>query len=124
MLQARVTQLVDSVTARTGQTMDLSEWIGFFTLDFMGDFAFGGMFEYMKHGSDYDGVQQLLETFIGVDEIFGTIPWVRPLFGLISSSQAMDLERIGLQVAQKRLAEGSQHRDLFHYLVCLRLVFL
>jgi hypothetical protein len=119
MLQARLAQLMNSLATRKAQPIDLSEWMGFFTLDFMGDFAFGGMFEYIKHGSDYDGIQQLLETFIGVSEIFGKIPWVRPILGLISTSQAMDLERIGLQVAQKRLTEGSQHRDLFHYLVCI-----
>jgi cytochrome P450 len=118
MLQVRLTQLMDSLDARRGQSLDLSAWIGFFSLDFMGDFAFGGAFEMLNHGDDYNGMQELVVTLVSVIEFFGTIPWIRPLLNLSTPPKVRELQQITLEVARKRVAEGSQVRDLFHYLVC------
>jgi hypothetical protein len=87
MLQARVGQLATNLSSRTGQSLDLANWLSFFGLDFMGDFAFGGAFSCMTHGSDYDGVHHLLSRFVSVVEVCGTIPWIRPLIQALPSSQ-------------------------------------
>lgn len=117
MVHARLTQLLDSLAKRAGQTLDLSEWIGYFVLDVMGDFAFGGIYEFLKRGADYNGVHELMIKFTHVEEFFGTTPWTRALFNIASSSQATEMKRISLEVAKKRMAEGSQVRDLVYYLV-------
>ncbi|KAH8990970.1 high nitrogen upregulated cytochrome P450 monooxygenase 2 [Lactarius akahatsu] len=42
--------------------IDMTEWLNFFSTDFMGDMAFGGGFEMMKAGRDVDGHWTLLES--------------------------------------------------------------
>ncbi|KAH8993809.1 hypothetical protein EDB86DRAFT_2927651, partial [Lactarius hatsudake] len=40
----------------------MTEWLNFFTTDFMGDMAFGGGFEMIKGGRDVGGLWTLLES--------------------------------------------------------------
>lgn len=117
MLQARVSQLVAVLASRAGQPMDLAEWFGHFALDFMGDFAFGGMFDLMAQGTDSHKIHDSLISFITASEIFGAIPWTRPFFLALSYFKPNQHHHGAARIAEKRKAEGSQVRDLMHYLV-------
>jgi cytochrome P450 len=117
MLQARLNQLMVNFVSRVGQPIDIAEWFGFFSLDFMGDFGFGGSFDFMARGADTDGFHKFIEQTSGVIEMAGMIPWIRPLLQRLPASKPKQFQQMALRVAEKRKEEGSQIRDLFHYLV-------
>jgi len=70
LVAKRVRQLVGclgdmierSDSKKANATVDMTQWLKFFSTDFMGDMAFGGGFELMKAGRDVDGVWTLLES--------------------------------------------------------------
>jgi cytochrome P450 len=117
MLQGRLNQLVKSFAGRTGTPIDISEWFGLFSIDFMGDFAFGGMFDMMAHGEDVQGLHKSITQMLRMIEIFGTIPWIRPIVLSLPKTKAKEMQKLGLGVADQRKKQGSQTRDLFYYLV-------
>jgi cytochrome P450 len=118
MLHARVSQFVDQLELRVGQTLDISDWLGFLTVDFMGDFAFAGAFDFMKAGKDTHTFHELGPKALGAMEMFGTMPWLRPVvLTLPAGARAGKFNEMSLNAARKRQAGGSQIRDLFFYLV-------
>jgi cytochrome P450 len=119
MLQGRVEQLMTNLTSRTGHPIDLGEWFGLFSMDFMGDFAFGGMFHKMADGKDVEGFHGSLFEFLMAYEMFGSVPWIRPIVQALPASKAEEMQRMAGRVAGERQKRGSQTRDLFSYLVCV-----
>jgi hypothetical protein len=79
MLQARVAELVNSISAHSGQQIDLAAWVAYMALDFMGDFAFGGVLNLMEKGEDPEDLRKLGENFLGTAEALGTVPWSNAL---------------------------------------------
>lgn len=116
MLHARLGQLLCKLEQRCGQPVDLAEWFGFFSLDFMGDFAYGGMFDFMAREADTDGFHKFTVQVLGMGEVFGTIPWTNPFLQALPSP-VQDYQAMALNVVKKRMNSPSQMRDLFHYLV-------
>jgi hypothetical protein len=120
MLHARVSQLVAQLELRVGQPLDIAEWLGFMTVDFMGDFAFASAFDCTKAGKDTLGLHELGAKALGAMETAGTMPWLRPIvLSLPMGTKIGTVNELALDAARKRQAGGSQIRDLFHYLVCL-----
>jgi cytochrome P450 len=117
ILQDRLAQFINGMTIRKGQTVDIAEWFGFFTLDFIGDLAFGGAFNFMNQGVDSLGIHNAIIQINITIETLGAIPWIRPLLQTLPFSQPKRWLKIAMDVAEKRKAGGSQIRDLFYYLV-------
>lgn len=121
MLQKRTSQLVAALKSRTNQPIDLAEWLAFMALDYMGDFAWGGYFEFMRDG-DPDGFRALAEKFVNVIETLGTIPWLKPIIVALPRQTGKLLET-SFRVAKERQETGSSNgqKDLFYYLVSVLL---
>jgi cytochrome P450 len=117
MLHARVGQFVSELEHRVGQTVDIADWFGFFTFDFMGDFAFAGAFDCMKDGKDTHGFHDLSMNGLYFVEKFGTMPWLRPIILSIPGLGIGKFSRMAMNAARTRQESGSQIRDLFFYLV-------
>jgi cytochrome P450 len=117
MLQIRLDQLMAAFNQRAGSPIDIAEWFGLFSIDFMGDFAFGGMFNNMVHGEDVQGLHKSMVQSLHMIEIMGSVPWVRPIVQALPSTKAKEIQQMGLSVARERKKQGSQIRDLFYYLV-------
>lgn len=117
MLQRRVNELVQVLAAHSGTSIDISEWLGLFSIDFMGDFAFGGMFDMMKYGKNTTSLHKTVTQSLKMIEVFGTVPWVRSIVQILPGTKAKDMQSMGSGVAERRKQQGSQTRDLFYYLV-------
>jgi cytochrome P450 len=117
LLDSRVAELVENLTSRCGQVVDLALWVSLLTLDFMGDFAYGGAFNNMKDGADSSGMRSITAGAALISEALGTIPWVRPFVLTLPQTQAKVLNDASLGVAERRKAKGASARDLFYYLV-------
>jgi cytochrome P450 len=118
LLFARVAELVENLTTRCGTSVDLAEWVSLFTLDFMGDFAYGGVFNTMKAGADVRGVRKAGENAIGLSDILGTVPWVRSIAIALPNTRGKRMNAASLAVVKQRRKKGASVRDLFYYLVC------
>jgi cytochrome P450 len=116
-LQRRVRTLLAQLDAHAGQSIDIAEWLGFVTMDFMGDFACGGAFDATARGEDKDGFHALAITALRALEALGAVPWLRALVAR-APSDANKFLAMAMGVLHKRRAEGSSVRDLFHHLVC------
>lgn len=79
LLSARITELRGSLLSRVGAPLDLAAWMTFFSTDFMGDFACGGKFALMAAGADEAHVHQHGLKLVRDTDVFGTVPWIRPL---------------------------------------------
>jgi hypothetical protein len=117
MLHARVGQFVSELEKRVGQPVDVGDWFGFFTFDFMGDFAFAGAFNFMINGQDADHFHELIVKGLGITETVGTMPWLRPIIVAIPNLGMTKFFSMALNAVRTRQEKGSQIRDLFFYVV-------
>jgi cytochrome P450 len=117
MLHERIHQLVGALSTRADQNIDLAEWLAYMALDFMGDFAYGGMFNFMRDG-DPNGFRFMGEKFVGAAETLGSIPWVKPIVVALPRATGPLIET-AFKIAALRKAEGAGNgkKDLFYYLV-------
>jgi hypothetical protein len=88
-------------------------------LDWMGDFAWGGLFHAMETGSDEAGFAEMGTRSVRMIHLLGTIPWVGPLVRLRVPAGMRKLRESAQAVVQKRRREGARTRDLFTVLVCI-----
>jgi cytochrome P450 len=116
LLKKRVAQLVSCLRAREGQTLDLAEWLMYMTLDYLGDFATGGLMNFMEAGGDATGVTKMAARYISVAEALGTIPWSRIFLRTLPAAKS-PLRMMAAEVLQRRRKTPSNIRDLFYYLV-------
>ncbi|THH32413.1 hypothetical protein EUX98_g1775 [Antrodiella citrinella] len=110
-LAERITQLVDGLLNSRGETTDMVEWLRFFSYDFMGDMAFGGVSDLMRNG-DVHGQMRALRTGIDSAIIVETFPWLTRYV----ASGVSKLRASAAVQARKRLTKEDPRRDLFYYL--------
>jgi cytochrome P450 len=117
LLRTRVEQLSTQLNARLAEPVDIAEWLSFLATDFMGDFAFGSLFNLTIDGEDRMGIRKSGSDGLKRVEVLGTIPWIRPIILARPNPSLKKRFAIALRVVEKRQREKSQHRDLSHYLV-------
>jgi hypothetical protein len=113
-------QLSTQLNARLSQPLDIAEWLNFLAIDFVGDFAYGGMFNLVKEGKDSMGIQKFGVDGLRAIETLGTIAWIRPIVLALPNPGVRKWSEMSLGVVEKRRREKSQHRDLSYYLVSTR----
>jgi hypothetical protein len=106
-----------ALSARSGQPVDLAQWISFMTLDFMGDFGYGGAFDLMASGEDTLGYHGFASQVLARGEALGTIPWVRPFVLALPKLEAQTWRNFAYRTVVNRVEQGSDIRDIFYYLV-------
>ncbi|KAH9035153.1 high nitrogen upregulated cytochrome P450 monooxygenase 2 [Lactarius deliciosus] len=116
--------------------VDMTEWLNFFTTDFMGDMAFGGGFEMMKAGRDVDGLWTLLESGVrcvpmrmqfvyrvtcpSTSAILSHVPYILPILFTIMGERGglVRFQEFSKERVLERLRMGAKglRKDLFYYL--------
>ncbi|OJA16411.1 hypothetical protein AZE42_05499 [Rhizopogon vesiculosus] len=117
ILGKRVQQFVAMLEQRT-EPVDLAELISHFTFDFMSDMAFGGGSEMLRDG-DKDNTWHLLESGLPIALVLSHVPWLGKYYVKLPGI-GEDLKKFRMfcqQRATLRRSQGSQSKDLFHYLI-------
>jgi cytochrome P450 len=118
LLRNRIDQLMLQLSPRLGRPIDIAEWLGFLSIDFMGDFSYGGAFDLLREGQDKNGYHDVMEVFAFMAEFLGSIPWIKPLaLRLPKNSGIEKMLDLASDTVEKRAGRGSTIRDLFYYLV-------
>ncbi|KAK7452694.1 hypothetical protein VKT23_012095 [Stygiomarasmius scandens] len=119
IIREKSKEFVESLGNRLKQEIDLNEWMGYFTFDFMGVMAFGRDFGVVKAGSDNQGLLQLIEDAVLFETMIAHIPWAVPIFHRLPFfAQAENrLVAFGVSNVEHRISAGSNRRDLFHFLI-------
>jgi hypothetical protein len=110
-------QLTEQLDARVSKPLDLAEWMSFLSVDFMGDFAYGGMFNSVTQGVDHAGVHDAGVVLLGASETLGTLPWLRPIVARLIQYRPPAFRDLAIRVVESRQEKGTSFRDLFYYLV-------
>ncbi|KAI0313023.1 cytochrome P450, partial [Amylostereum chailletii] len=97
--------------------LDISEWMGFFSADFMGDMAFGGGFELMREG-DTNGVWHLLDSGVQSGAITAQTSWCTPFIRMLQgkANQRQKLNEFARVNVENRMALGARRKDIFYHL--------
>ncbi|KIK52994.1 hypothetical protein GYMLUDRAFT_179526, partial [Collybiopsis luxurians FD-317 M1] len=114
IITKRALQLAAQLSKPENTTADLSKWLGFFTLDFMGDMAFGGGFETLIEGADRENIKPGLRFASMVSHI----PWASQAIQKIPlvNRDLLTLRRFALNKATERLQSTSLKKDLWYHL--------
>ncbi|EJD01469.1 cytochrome P450 [Fomitiporia mediterranea MF3/22] len=100
-------------------SVDLAEWMRFFTFDFMGDMAFGGGFETMRDGPEDVPIWHAMEGGVKGLALLQHLPWALYLmYKLPGATKNVNLLREhSIAAVRRRKREGSLSKDLFHHLI-------
>ncbi|KAI0345507.1 cytochrome P450 [Trametopsis cervina] len=112
----RVSQLVEGLQNQHG-TVDLSQWISFFTYDFMGDMAFGGGTDLLRDGDKY-GLWKLLQDGLRIAVMYEHVPWLSYYTKRVPNvgNDLVELHKVAFERTAKRYENGSSTKDLFYFL--------
>jgi hypothetical protein len=115
--------------AKSGEAIDLCEWIHYFTFDFLGEVAFSETFGFLETGSDIDNCIQTIGGGQYYLAAVAQVPWVdriirHPIWNLLPFvAQRQDLLVADRALAQVRkrmpFQEGRQQeqQDILHQLI-------
>ncbi|EIW84003.1 high nitrogen upregulated cytochrome P450 monooxygenase 2 [Coniophora puteana RWD-64-598 SS2] len=117
IMERRLRQLLSSFERRK-QPVDMAERLSCFTFDFMSDMAFGGGSEMIRDG-DVDNTWKLFDSGLPLALVLSHVPWLGQYYVMLPRvGHALKKFRTFCQDrARLRQKEGSQVKDLFHYLI-------
>ncbi|TFY51901.1 hypothetical protein EVJ58_g10318 [Rhodofomes roseus] len=106
----------EAATMHDGRAqVDMAQWLGFFSFDFMGDFVFSETFGLLDAGEDKDGLIGGTESSLYMPSVVQQVPWTVNAARLLRL-QVNKLGELALRLVTKRLKEGSMHYDLFYHI--------
>lgn len=96
---------------------NLSEWLSYFSFDFMGDFVFGSSFELMSDG-DKDGFLRTMASGLYLPALTQHVPWCMDalIYTPFVGKEMKQLGEFAFRQVSKRIKEGSIQDDLFYHL--------
>ncbi|KAF9643937.1 cytochrome P450 [Thelephora ganbajun] len=114
----RTQELLENLESRAalGQIVDMSQWMKYFSFDFMGDMVFTHSFDTMKEG-DTSGIIKGVGGSLHVLGIVSHLPWATRWLDEFADFIGLGLASINIAnvIVDRRIKSGSTSRDLmFH----------
>ncbi|EJF56531.1 cytochrome P450 [Dichomitus squalens LYAD-421 SS1] len=119
VLSNRVKQfMVHLMAAAPVGSLDISQSIGYFTFDFMGDMVYLCPLHMLSNGGDESGFWDMLNRFSVAASIISHIPWIFPIVQRVPflSRDLKRLRKFGLELAMGRMQRGARMKDLWYHL--------
>ncbi|ESK88155.1 cytochrome p450 [Moniliophthora roreri MCA 2997] len=119
IIYRHATQLVEGLASRS--QVDLGRWLGYFSIDFMADMAFGAGNsgpQMLLNGQDKHGLIGLIEIAAKTSEILTHIPWLRffPGYQAVLAHNVQKMLDFGRSWSSARVANGARTKDLWYHL--------
>ncbi|CAK5283611.1 unnamed protein product [Mycena citricolor] len=118
LVEGRVSQIVDMVSAKRGQPVDLSKWFGWFTYDVMNDvmFSTGGN---ALATEDKDDMLEIIAQSQPTALFLGHLPWAAEFYRWIPGvgEPLRRYRKYAAHRATRRKLEGSNRKDVFYHLI-------
>ncbi|KAF9254065.1 cytochrome P450, partial [Marasmius fiardii PR-910] len=118
IITKRANQLVDALQVR--QKVDLASWLGYFTVDFMADMAFGGTTgpKMVENGADKIGLLDLIEMAAKTTEILTHVSWISliPGYQTLLAKNVQRMLDFGREWSDSRMKTGARTKDLWYHL--------
>jgi benzoate 4-monooxygenase len=107
---------------------DFLKWANYLAFDIIGDLAFGEAFHFIEAGNDYNNGIRVLNERGEWSATVGTMPWIKPYtpymfwdrFFPQGLKSVKELAQIAIHAVEKRKKNGSNRKDLLHYLMNAR----
>ncbi|KAG6909161.1 hypothetical protein DXG01_001788 [Tephrocybe rancida] len=117
----RADALFTRLSSTTSQSVDLSMWLSLFSLDFMGDMAFGQGFNLLHLGGDPENLRSMFENNFVPISIVCQIPWAWSTIQLFPflSGNILKLRKFAISHGTSRLAKRPETKDLWYHLVAI-----
>ncbi|KAF7344421.1 hypothetical protein MSAN_01923300 [Mycena sanguinolenta] len=115
LVAKRASQLISCLRDKGG-IVDLVHWFDLFSLDVMGDLAFGGTFEMLRDGRDVDGLGERIQV---ATDVTGHIPWIINTLHLFPqvARTIQEFNDFAQGLAMQRIKNGAVGaRDLWYHL--------
>lgn len=119
-ISERATQLTEKIKDMDAEHLDLVPWLNYFTVDFMGDMAFGGGSELMATDGQGDGIFAMLDIYWRVISAACHIPWAYQatvFMASLLSKRFAGMRPYAAQRATNRAQSGSKTKDLWYHLM-------
>ncbi|KAH8822726.1 cytochrome P450 [Flagelloscypha sp. PMI_526] len=89
-IETRALQVVEQLKERSrrNEEVNLSDWMKYFTWDFIGDIVFGGGFSMIQDGGDTSGFRSILETMLVAQTTLCYLPWLANFLHYLPDSLA------------------------------------
>ncbi|TCD71757.1 hypothetical protein EIP91_005523 [Steccherinum ochraceum] len=117
MLKGVLADLVRAFEERKGEIVDISAWMGYTSIDFMGHMAYSQSFGLLKAGCDILGLLDAQAKGAEAITWMSHIPWiVGPLMKLPPSGPFKVLLELATKLTRDRIVRGASSKDLFHFL--------
>ncbi|KAJ7510436.1 cytochrome P450 [Mycena galericulata] len=118
VVRNRLAQLVEILTDSSGQSMDLTQWMGRFMYDVMNDIVFGGGVELMRDG-DKDGLYAMFDNFLPMALLMSHVPWIGELTTWVPgfAKNVKKFRNYAVNCAIERKLHGSPRKDIFYHLI-------
>ncbi|KAK7687806.1 hypothetical protein QCA50_009025 [Cerrena zonata] len=114
-----VSELMQKLSNRQNEVVDISQWLSLAGFDFMGKIIFSVSFDMVKNEHDHNGLIKLVQKTTYICHILAQISWIYPYLLKIpgAAGTVKTARRIGVEMAEKRKNLGSNSYDLYHYLL-------
>ncbi|KAI0093115.1 cytochrome P450 [Irpex rosettiformis] len=111
--------LMEKLTERVGQDIDISAWMSYYSFDFMGKLAFAREFGMMNAGRDTEGLWHMMDTAVLALASLSVIPWIVPALKALpgAGNSVKRFQRIASTYGTHRVSTGSKSKDLWYYLM-------
>lgn len=118
VIKMKALELVDELSKKLGENIDISHWMNLFGFDFMGHLAFGREFGLLKSGKDHDDMIRTVEDGVYGAGVISHIPWILPFLAHFPPAMKglRALQQLGATFARERTQKGSTTKDIFYFL--------
>ncbi|KAF5362880.1 hypothetical protein D9758_007046 [Tetrapyrgos nigripes] len=119
LLQSRLEDICREAGRNRGATVDIAEWINFFSFDLMSDLAFGGGSEMLREGDKHHFLEKI-EKSAYLPSVTGLIPWsTQASVRLIPNvgTHLRDFAAFAMERAMLRSSQTLTQKDLFYHIV-------
>lgn len=118
LIRVHATKLLERLSERIYEKVDLGVWLNYFTFDFTVDMAFGDGSHMLQEAGDKDGMWDTMEHAAFQMEAISHVPWLANLGRDLSflPKPALRIRDVGLELASNRAKLGSRIKDLWYHL--------